>query len=181
MKFDKNWEKKTTKHVIDLGKLGCPSDINEYMRLHGIEKYLYRFTEGKSIVIKYGMSCATADSARFGDRIYRQVGHMQSWGAARLDGPNGSEFRDIDEEFKNQYGHYIDHKNVELTVWDLTNYQFDTISTTNEIKAMENSLIEAHVNAVGYKPIGNIKDESYIKSTAGIPVDIWNHMFEEVI
>lgn len=133
------------------------------------------------MVIKYGMSCPKASTARDGDRIYRQVGHTKSWGEQRLNGASGSDWRIIEDDFRDQFGIDINHTDLEVTIWDLTNYPFNTTYPPNEVKAMENSLIESYINIAGHKPIGNVNDEAAIKRTPGIAVSTWSHIFEEVI
>ena len=154
-----NW-KDIPQHTISVGKLSKPSDISKTLKLFSIRKYIYRIVY-KGIVIKYGMSMD--NSKNFGERIYRQIGHCKSWDKERLNGSSGSDFRIIEEDFDKLYGFGIDHKSITLTIYNLTNYIYQTTDEWTEIIFIENSLIEDYVRLVGQKPIGNLNDEAHIK------------------
>ena len=180
MKVDPDWQKYVTKHEIKVGKLSDPCEIADLFRQHGIEKYVYRISY-KGITIKFGMSCPSASTARHGDRLYRQIGHNSSWGDQRLTGSSGADWRVIEEDFEKEYGFKIDHNCMSITVWDLTNYPFETIDPSKEVNAIENSMIEKYTDIAGSKPIGNINDESTIKKKSSIPKDLMDDLFELAI
>lgn len=179
MKLTTDWSIIPT-YKIDVGNIVVPYDISRYMKRHKIDKYLYQIIY-KGIVIKYGMS---ADKARdYGERVYRQIGHIRSWGQDRLTGSSGSDWRIIEEDFNNLYGMDIDRMFVKIKIWDVSKYPFQTITPRNEIFIMESELIETYVRVVGEKPIGNINDDA---NRFGIPksikplilTDTWTGMFE---
>ena len=164
------------KYVINLAKIDDPYDICEIFKHYKIDKYLYKI-QYKGIVIKFGMS---ADKSRnFGDRAYRQIGHMSSWPKdVRLTGSSGADWRVIEEDFLNTYGFQIEHQSATLTVWDVTNYDFKSINSRNEILDMEAQLIESYRQAVGEKPIGNINDEANRLNRPYTSKAVMGHLFE---
>jgi len=164
------------KYVVDLGKINDPYDISSICKRYKIDKYLYKI-QFKGIVIKFGMS---ADNSRnYGERIYRQVGHMSSWPTGtRLTGSSGADWRIIDEDFYNLYGFCIDHKFVTLTIWDVSNYAFESSNSRNEILDMEAQLIESYRQAVGEKPIGNINDDANYLNRPYTSKNTLAHLFE---
>lgn len=180
MKVLNNWQQYSKKYELDISKMSCSSEIAEFFREREIERYVYRI-KYKGIVIKFGMSCPSAYSAREGDRLYRQIGHVHSWGNQRLTGSNGADFRVSMEDFENCYGFKLDHNFMSATVWDLTDCPFKTVKPDLEVKAIENWLIEEYVKIVGEKPIGNINDESQVKTQAAVPVQVLEKLFFEEI
>ena len=153
-----------------------PYDLSVEMKKLKIRKYLYQIMF-KGVVLKFGMS---ADNSRtYGDRIYRQLGHSKSWGADRLKGSSGADWRIIEEDFFNLYNIDIDRKFIVVKVWDVTNYPFTTLQPWFEINAMEQQLIDRYIQAVGEKPIGNINDESNIFRRPAILKTVWQSLVEE--
>lgn len=174
MKINTNWSIIPT-HRIDVKELLSPYDISLFMKKHKIDKYLYQIMY-KGIVIKFGMS---ADRSRnYGERIYRQIGHLRSWGNQRLNGSSGSDWRIVEEDFENLYGIAIDKDHIRIKIWDLTNYPFTTINPRNEVLILESQLIARYVEAVGEKPIGNINDESNAFHRPAIRTSTWLKLFE---
>jgi hypothetical protein len=176
MKVNADWKKYAKKHQIEIGNLNDPYEIVDLFKTYSIEKYVYRI-KYKGVVIKYGMSCPKSKSAISGDRVYRQIGHNCSWGNKRLTGSSGSDWRITEDDFEKMYNHKIDHLGMSVTVWDLTNYPFETTKPFNEVNAIENSLIEEYVELVGEKPIGNINDESGVKNRAGVQTKLVQALF----
>ena len=160
---------------INVGKLSAPSDILAIMKQNRVRKYIYRI-KYKGILIKFGMSAD--NSKNFGERIYRQIAHCISWGPLRNRGACGSDWLIIEQDFKTQYGFDIDHNDISITIYNLSNYPFKTISPWDEIIAIENYLIEKYVNIVGEKPIGNINDEAHIKRRPKILTTTWDSCFK---
>jgi hypothetical protein len=157
MNYKFNWNS-FKKHTIDIGKLLSPTDIIQYFKMHGIDKYVYCIMF-KGIVIKYGMSAAESDSRIWGERAYRQIGHCHSWGpAVRINGSSGSDWLIIERDFTNAYGFNLNHQDLKLIVWDVTNYQFKSFHPFKEVEAMESELISGYLEQFGRKPIGNIND-----------------------
>jgi hypothetical protein len=177
MKANTNWSIIPT-HKINVKDLQSPYDISVFMNKHKIDKYLYQIMY-KGIVIKFGMS---ADKSRnCGERIYRQIGHLRSWGNQRLNGSSGSDWRIVEEDFENLYGMQIDKDHVRVKIWDLTKYPFTTINPWNEVLVMESQLIAQYVEAVGEKPIGNINDEANAIRRPAVEISTWAKLFEPSI
>lgn len=176
MKIDVDWSSIPT-YTIDVSKLDAPSAISTIMKSYKIDRYCYQIMF-KGIVLKYGMSAD--NSKNYGDRVYRQIGHSKSWGDKRLNGSSGADWRIIEEDFLDLYGFPIDKDYMKLKLWDLTHYPFVTINPWDEVNAIEAQLIDAYVQAVGEKPLGNINDEANVVRKAGIRVDLLANLFEEV-
>ena len=168
-----NWEIIPT-YILNVADLQDPYDICHFMKKHNIDWYLYR-VKYKGIVLKFGMS---ADRSRnFGDRVYRQIAHAESWNDLRNTGSSGADWRIIEEDFYNLYGIKIDKNHLEIKIWDLTNYPWFSTVPRNEVIRMENELIEEYTKIVGEKPIGNINDEAQIKSKGLVPIDALAKLF----
>ncbi len=178
MKIRTDWLSFARKHEIDISRINDPCEISELFRNYSIERYVYRI-KYKGLVIKFGMSSPKARSARNGDRLYRQIGHISSWGDQRLTGSNGADFRIAEEDFEKLYGYKLDHRFMTATVWDLTKFPFETVEPDKEVNAIENFLIEEYIRIVGEKPIGNINDESIVKRRAAVPLSLMKSLFFE--
>ncbi len=172
-----NWNA-IPKYEINLRKLDSPNLLCHIFKHYNIDKYVYRI-KFKELVIKFGMS---ADNSRdYGDRVYRQVGHMSSWPQGiRLDGSSGSDFRIVETDFLTLYGFPLDHKYTTITVWNVTDYNFQSVDSRKEILAMEAQLINTYTTIVGTKPIGNINDEAYNKERPHIRKDILANLIENI-
>jgi hypothetical protein len=163
-------------YTLQVSKLNSPYEICQRMRKAKIDKYVYEI-RWKGLVIKYGMS---ADNSRaYGERLYRQIGHSKSWGAQRLVCSSGSDWRIIEEDFEKEYGLPLDKDNLQITVWDASNYPFETINPWDEVYFMEQELIRKYKEVVGVKPIGNINDDKNIIYKARIKKSTWENMFDE--
>lgn len=173
--YKTNWQL-IPKFTIDGAKLDNPSVICAALAHYNIDKYLYRIVY-KGIVVKFGMS---ADKSRnYGERLYRQIGHSASWpDTVRLRGHSGADWRIIEEDFKKLYGFDIAVKNCNITVWNVTNYPFESVNSRNEILAMEAELISNYEKIVGQKPIGNINDEAWYMEKAQIKKETLSNIFE---
>ena len=177
MKINTDWDTIPT-HKINGKELMSPYDVSLFMKSHKIDKYLYQIMY-KGIVIKFGMS---ADNSRnYGERIYRQIGHLRSWGTQRLTGSSGSDWRIVEEDFENLYGIQIDKDYIKIKIWDLTDYPFITINPWNEVLILESQLIARYVEAVGEKPIGNINDEANAIRRPAIHTSTWVKLFEPAV
>ena len=66
---------------------------------------------------------------------------------------------------------------MQLRVWDLTNYEFDTIDYWQEINKMEAHFIDRYTKFYGYKPIGNINDEKNAMFRPAIRRETYNSLF----
>jgi hypothetical protein len=138
-------------YTIDLGKLYEASQICELMKSKQITHYVYIFTCTRGVV-KYGYS---ADNSRtYGDRIYRQAGHLDGWNR-KLGGSSGSDMRIIAENYQNKYNETLDRNNMQLVIIDLSNYDVPE-SLESHCKNLERMLIDDSVDRHGSAPIGNI-------------------------
>jgi hypothetical protein len=178
MKFNINWNQ-VPQHFLDVSKMNAPIEIQHYFDKHKIEKYVYKI-KYKDIVIKFGMSAPKARSADPGDRLYRQIAHIKSWGPLRIRGSSGADWVYIEEDFKTSYNHDIDHQFVTVQVFDFTNYKFESITPDYEVYYAEQLLISQYAPLVGNKPIGNVNDTTTMarfQYKSFIKVDLWDSMF----
>ena len=163
-------------HSINVGKLSDPYDICHLLKQHKVSKYVYRIMY-KGIVIKYGMS---ADRSRnYGDRLYRQIAHSESWGARRNNGSSGADWRIIESDFEKLYGVKLDKDHITIKIWNMSNYPFVSIDPWTEVYYVEQTLIENYNTIVGEKPIGNINDDANYKRKGHIRRDTFGGLFEE--
>jgi hypothetical protein len=172
--MDINWSAIPT-HNIDVGKLTDPTDICALMKQHKIRQYVYRI-KYKGLVIKYGMS--TDNSKAYGDRVYRQIAHAASWGTRRINGPNGADWRVVEEDFKNTYGFELDKKHLTIQIYNMTNYPFTTVNHRDEVYFVEQELIEEYRRLVGEKPIVNLHDDTLHKRRGYIKKDTFGGLFD---
>lgn len=170
-----NWNN-TKVYTIPLKGLSHPWEIVNLIKQLGIRKYVYAIMYN-NIVVKYGMS--DANTTKSGERIYRQVGHLDSFGPNKIVGPNGSEFVDINQRFKDKYTADIDHNGMSITVWSFDNYNFRTMDTVKEITDAESELIETYKNHYGDLPIGNKDDNKFWKRKVAVSRSVYESIFDE--
>jgi hypothetical protein len=170
--------KSTSVHQFPLKDLEKPAEIMDIMKQLSIKKYTYEI-RCNNITIKFGMSDAT--TTQDGERIYRQIGHLDSWGENKLSGDNGIEFLDYNKEYKSRYGKDMDHNEIIICVWNFDFYPFETIDTTSEIESAEIELIENYKNIYGGKPIGNIDDTHKFHRKSAPVKNIVNGLFPGLI
>ena len=155
---------KIPKYYIIGANLKSPRDITEFFARKNIKYYCYDIQvvdshTGQKNCSKIGMSANIKSDP--GDRAYRQLGHLPSWGDnLRLFGPNGSDFVIVAELFKKKYNYDIDHRYCFVTIYDMTNYPFISMNPRTEILAAEELLIMEHKKQFGEIPVGNLI-ESY--------------------
>jgi len=142
-----------SKFSIYLKDIKCYNDICVIMRKMGINRYNYSFVEIiTNEVIKHGMSAES--TARDGDRVYRQAGHLEGW-KRRLKGPNGSEMRVNALDFFEKHGFPLFRQNVRLDIVDMTN------ATNEDIEDLERKMINETIDQTkGIPPIGNRDSET---------------------
>jgi len=171
MKTD--WSK-LTPYTFPLRGMTQPKEICEVMKQLGIDRYIYEIRS--NLTIKYGMS---ADKEKFyGARMYRQIGHLDSWGSAKLTGANGEDFVKINNEFRNRYGADIDHNDITITVWGFDSYPWRTLNTRKELIEAESYLISQYEMIHQEKPVGNLFDESFWADKTAPISSVYNNMFE---
>jgi hypothetical protein len=152
-----------------------PSEIMQVVKQLNIKKYTYEI-RCDNITIKFGMS--DAETTQLGERMYRQIGHLDSWGSSKIHGQNGDEFLDTNEIFKNLYNRSMDHNNIVIYIWDFDNYPFVTINSSMEINNAECELIESYTNTYGELPIGNIDDGNLFRKKSAPLKSVFERMFE---
>jgi hypothetical protein len=159
---------------IDLSTLNNSADISAIMKALDIIYYVYTF-EYIGTVLKHGFS--VDEKSNFGDRIYRQAGHLEGW-PSQLCGPNGNDMRLIDARYFKKTGKHLNRIGTTITVRDLTRVPSPSAGDPHmHVKKLEGRLIEDYKDIYGALPIGNIKDESYINSKTYVPESIWNNLF----
>ena len=176
MNFKFNWAS-FPKHTLDAGSLSVPASIVQFFKKHSIDKYVYCIMF-KGIVIKFGMSAAESSTREWGERVYRQIGHCYSWGKGiRLEGSSGADWLIIERDFKELYGFDINHNELKVIVWDVTNYAFQSFNHFIEVESMESELINNYLEQFGEKPIGNINDEANKRNPSFVSVKTFDTNF----
>lgn len=163
-------------HTLNIHDISYPHDLSNFFKYRGIDKYVYRIT-CRGIVLKYGMSAAKSRHRDWGERVYRQIAHCQSWGKDKIDGSSGCDWLIIERDFKNRYGIDIHHHDLSIKVWDVTNYDFKSVNPFNEIEEMETELIDMYTALVGEKPIGNINDQANKRNRAFVSKETADRLF----
>jgi len=169
-------------YTIICANLNSPRDIIDFFTKKRIDRYIYEISivfNGKLITIKFGMS---ADNGRdFGDRTYRQMAHLKSWGAQRILGSSGADFVVVNDLWRVKYNCDIDHKLCLIKIWDLTNYPFKTLDPREEILAFEEIMIWNYENTFGEKPIGNLLEKYSHKDKAIIEKLTLQRIFDGLV
>lgn len=150
-------------------------DLRTVFKQANIHKYIYRINY-KGLVLKFGMSGDIISDP--GERLYRQIGHAFGWDRP-LKGSSGDDWYSIEQDVTDRYGIEMHKNNLTVKVWDLTNYPFISITPDTEIKRMESELIQAYVEVVGEKPIGNIDDDEKVFKKGMISSELYNRYIEE--
>lgn len=119
-----------------------------------------------------------ASTTQPGERIYRQIGHLDSFQNNKISGPNGSEFLEINEDYKQRYYEEIDHNNILVIIWSFDQYTFRTVDTVKEILDAEAELIKNYELKYGTLPIGNVDDGSLFRRKAAPIKDVYESIFE---
>ena len=151
---------------------GCikPYDICNVFAHFSIDKYIYEI-KCQNRTIKFGKS--TDNNYSFGERIYRQIGHLDSWGEHKIKGPNGSEFLEINEEYLARYKEDMDHNDMSIVVWSLDDYEFIFADPSVDVYKIEQYLIEQYSNTYGRLPIGNKNDMKGVKNKFAVPATVF--------
>ena len=162
-------------HNMDVATMPDAYEISRIMKTLEIDWYVYAIIYKKSILIKYGMSAD--NSWNYGERLYRQIGHIQTWGDKVLTGSSGADWLQTEIDFTKLHGTNIDHNHITLKIYNLTNYPFEGIDSRKEIESIESELINNHVKMFGEKPIGNIHDEANALNQPIITKEVINNLF----
>jgi hypothetical protein len=163
--------------IIDLGQLNDFLEITSIMRELKILKYVYCFSYNGTI-IKYGIS---ADhSYTWGERIYRQAGHLQGW-LRRLQGSSGSDMRIIDSDFYEMHNQHLNRTGMIIKIINMNSAPNPHLSDNAwPCRRLERDLISEHALTHGKPPIGNKNDESWMDRKGFVSSKTWNQFFEEV-
>jgi hypothetical protein len=170
-----DWSK-TDKYRLDCRDMCEPINISHFFRNRKIKNYVYQISF-QNIPIKYGMS-AKDKSKTPGNRVYTQLGSLDSWGVCKISrGLPTKIFRSLAEEFQKKYGKVLNHNDISIYIWSFDNYDFIFKDHTIEIKRAESTLITTHAMLYGEMPIGNKRDEmaSYKPS---VSVAVYDKFFE---
>lgn len=163
-------------YEIDLSQLNAPIEISAILKDLGTEKYTYTF-EYQGQVIKHGISAD--QNSIYGERIYRQAGHLEGWSKQLAPGSAGNEMRDVADRYFAKNGKSLNRQGMKIVVRDLTNVESPSITDDNlHIKQLERQLIKEYEEKHNELPIGNIKDESYIDNRTCVSKTTWDNLFE---
>lgn len=168
-------------YTIICGNLKSPRDIIDFFTKKRINWYVYEISiivDGILKTVKYGMS---ADNGRdFGDRIYRQLAHLKSWGDKRILGSSGADIVVVNDLWREKYNYDLDHNNVLIKILDVTNYPFKSVDPRKEILAIEENMIWHYEQLHGCKPIGNLLEKYSYKDRAIIEKLTLQRIFEGI-
>jgi len=174
---DTDWSQ-LTHYRLDCNGFTMPIQISWFFRNNDIKSYLYKMMY-RNIPIKYGQSCN--DSSRTpGNRVYSQLGGLDSFGFNKLNRGVSKDFRSLANHFQATYDKVLDHNDVSIEIWSFDNYKFITVDHEKEIKQAESSLITTHVLHYGQMPIGNKTDESSSFNRPAVIAAVYNKFFNEV-
>lgn len=163
--------------AIDLGQLSDFLDITGIMKQLKIVKYNYSFIYQQQ-VIKYGISADK--SPTWGERIYRQAGHLEGWNRKLAPGSSGSDMQDISDEYSKLHGNHLNRLGMIIVVIDMTEVISPMINDpTYPYKKLERDLIKEHIERHGCLPIGNKKTEDHMDRKTYVKRDHWETLFEE--
>jgi hypothetical protein len=162
-------------YEIDLSKLNVAVDISKILKGFGTVKYVYKF-EYKDEIIKYGIS--VDEKSIFGERIYRQSGHLPGWPTQLAIGSAGDDMREINDNYFAKTGTNLNRQGMKITVCDLTNINSPSAADENfHVKKLERQLIKEYAEKNNKLPIGNIKDESYIDNKTCVTKNTLDKLF----
>lgn len=161
--------------TFSLKDMILPVQISHVFKKHGVTGgYIYSI-KCKGIVIKFGMSLDNATN--YGDRVYSQIGQLASWGSHLYRG-SGAEFIHTASDFKQMYNTELDHRDMEVTVWNFTNYKYTLLDHRVELRQFEAELIRRYKDLTGKMPLGNLRSEESVLSKMSVSADGWAN-FEE--
>lgn len=138
-------------YTMTVSKLSTPWEvIKDFTRL-GIRNYVYTIAYSEDI-IKHGMSCPRSERTKPGDRLYRQLGHLNGWDSEPLQGSSGSDLKlVVDKHFPN-----VTRNDITVIIYDATNYSF--FGGKLDLEKGEHALVDEYEKKHGRRPYGNIQD-----------------------
>jgi hypothetical protein len=147
---------KLTTFEFDLSCYLTAYKIKDDMRKMGVQSYVYAFYYYEK-TMKFGVQY-DSNTKTFGERIYRQAFHIPGWPTVPSKKTAGNDMLDIIKYFPG-----INKNDVKIQIWDMTDYPRENINDYKfEINQVERQFIKEHISKYGFKPIGNIKDESHM-------------------
>jgi hypothetical protein len=142
-----------------------------------IVKYNYSFIYREE-VIKYGISADK--SLTWGERIYRQAGHLDGWNRKLAPGSSGSDMQDISNEYFTLHRTHLNRVGMLIVVVDMSDVASPMINDPSyPLKKLERDQIKEHIELTDRPPIGNKKTEEYMDRKTFIKKDLWEELFEE--
>jgi hypothetical protein len=162
-------------YKFDLSIMSDFTDILREMKRLQIVSYVYTFVCDRG-VIKYGYSCDHSHS--YGERIYRQAGHLSGWNR-KLNGSSGSDMRVIADEYKEKYNETLNKNNIVIYVTDMSRLPDpDCYNVEFHCKELERTLINECIDYNGRPPIGNRDSASLYYQRAVNQTKAFNAVFE---
>ena len=133
-------------YEIDLAALNDFTEISQQFKHFNIINYVYYFVENRQGIIKFGYSAD--NSNHYGDRVYRQAGHLHGW-RRRLEGSSGSDMRIICDQYQEEYNEVLDRKNMKLYVIKMNRM------SCQDCQDLERVLIDDYIHLNNRAPLGN--------------------------
>jgi hypothetical protein len=133
-------------YEIDLAELNDFTEVSQRFKDLDIINYVYYFVENNRGIIKFGYSAD--NSYHYGDRVYRQAGHLHGW-RRKLEGSSGSDMRIICDQYYQEYNEILDRKNIKLYVIKMNR------NSVQECQDLERALIDDSIYRNDRAPLGN--------------------------
>jgi hypothetical protein len=147
--------------TVPLKNLRSYTDIKAIFRREQIVRYLYVIKYNGDI-IKFGIQYKIQEPA---DRIYTQIGHMPGWSQKLLERSKKTTGKSIAELIQKVDPVSFHKDNVELEIYDFSNYSFENPKSDQAVYAeMQNAeefLKKQYFEQHGKYPPGNIKQEGF--------------------
>lgn len=131
-------------------------------------------------ILKYGKAADNEwITGNWGDRVYRQAGHIPGW-SKMLGAGSGEEMMDVVANYTQQTGRIVHKDDVAIVLYDFTNFKFPVQDKFGKyLEKVENYLIEQYQSKnQGRNPVGNIKDEAHAKNVTFVTDDHFKKLFE---
>jgi len=149
-----------------------PLDITQL----GIETKAYFYSiYCRNRLVKYGISYNDNETYWLA-RLYRQLGHLASFGKYRLEGNNDITFRATEWQFEQENKMPLDHNDVTVELELFDNYRFETTNPRTELENYESLKIQTYVERYRSLPPGNIKVLNH--NRAAVSQSAFNNLFE---
>ena len=138
-------------YTMKVSELPEPSAVLRAFARRGIRNYIYTIACPED-VIKHGMSCPRSGHTDPGDRLYRQLGHLNGWNGQPLQGASGADLKlVVDKHFP-----HITRNDITVTIYDATNYSF--FGGKLDLEKGEHALVSEYEKQHKRRPYGNIQD-----------------------